>query len=235
MKTKMHQIVLLALAGFLTALAVHGQQRSTGKQSFTEIKSLFSTDRGLRPVGGTSGGSAVPGEGHSGSVEDLRIHRLQGSRVDNTGELSPGDLAKVCFKVNRDGYVSMWSLDANKNISRILPNEYMPGEGGAGVRVRRGNDYCIAGKGMTENNERMKDSSSFYFEVTPPTGKAEVFVYWSGTLKQQPPTDSFVDVDALSRSIEMQARSLRPRSRSNDPTIDLFRGGGLVMEYEVRD
>ena len=134
----------------------------------------------------------------------------------------------MCFDVNRNGYVSMWLLDAEKNLSRIVPNEFMPGAGN-GVKVSGGNEYCVTGSGMTENNKQMGASQEeWLFRVREPYGRAEVFLYWTGTLDQQVAEDNFVDVDALGRAI---TQSLRPKT--GDSSEDRLRGGGLTIFYRV--
>ena len=231
MKTKMHRIVPLALAGFLAALAAHGQKSEEKEGSFLDIGSIYTERwRNIIVQGGMPGGTAANVK--DPSVADLRLSRVgnnnKSERVRNAGSVSPGDKARVCFNVNRNGYVSMWSLDAKKNLSRILPNKFMPGAGN-GVKVSGGNEYCATGDGMTKNNEQMEANNRWWFEVVKPLGKAEVFLYWTGTLDQQVAEDSFVDVDALGRAL---TRSLQPRA--DDSRENRLRGGGLTIFYSVK-
>ena len=174
---------------------------------------------------------AQPAGSNTNSVRDLRLTALNSDgrttrNVDDGGELHPGDKVKVCFGVDRGGYVSLWSNDAENVLTRVVPNKFMA-VAKNGVEVSPG-DYCVADNGLVDaGGERVAPGGTqWWLEVIKPYGEAELFLYWTAKAAEQPSEKVFVDIDSL--SVEVRKKRSANRGGPGGP-----RSGGLVIGYRV--
>ena len=210
MKTK--RIALMVLAGSLTALAAHAPAEEK-KTSFSKIDVMSAETSSVR------------------SVRDLRLTRLNSDgkmgSVAEGGTLRSGDKVKVCFGVNRGGYVSLWSRNPEGVIKRNVPNKYMAAAKENGVEVSPGN-YCVADNGLVdaEGQPVAPNKQRWFLKVEKTPGEEQLFLYWSARADGQPPELPYMDIDGLDEEINKKKRlGLETDSDS--------RSGGLVITYRV--
>lgn len=112
----------------------------------------------------------------------LRIERLAGAggsgariRVESGETVRIGERVVLCFSAEADGYVAVWSRDAEQNTPvRIYPNEYAASSANdLGAPVTAGREVCIG------------EGDGFHIEVGPPVGDAEVYLHFTRELSQQ--------------------------------------------------
>lgn len=99
--------------------------------------------------------------------------RIETGRVP---ALQVGQYVAVCVTAARAGFLSVWSRSSDGAApSRIFPNDFTPEDrrNKAG-KVQKGEEICF-GDG----------SRGFQFKVSPPYGRAEVYMHWSGQLNAQ--------------------------------------------------
>ena len=135
-------------------------------------------------------------------IDDLRLSKVVDkgqfdvtSRVGRAGELAVGDTATVEFDVNRDGFISIWSRDADGVLSRIVPNKFMNTAARA-VRVRASARYRVGVGGLFENGKQSQSQDGWALKVTKPIGTAEVLLVWSEDEKSHSSSNAFPDLDA---------------------------------------
>ena len=115
--------------------------------------------------------------------KDLQGHALSLSlvhgdgRVAKSGEgdspaLSIGAAVDLCFESSRDGFVSVWSHDADNNPPvRILPNDYLKAEDDEpGIPIRAGVPTCFSEIAKVQN---------IALQVGPPLGRAEIYLHFA--------------------------------------------------------
>lgn len=147
----------------------------------------------------------VPQGGAQAALE-LSLNALEsgGSRnVEEYEKLGVGAKVRLCFKATETGYVSLWSLDASGNVSRILPNKYTASRdrGSDGIKVDAAIRHCIAESGLVAEGSAGQATERWWLEVGRPLGRADLYLHWTPTLDKQLPADSFVDIDSLSRAV----------------------------------
>lgn len=147
----------------------------------------------------------VPQGGAQAALE-LSLNALEagGSRTVNDYEqLGIGSKVRLCFKATETGFVSLWSLDATGNVSRILPNKFTASRdrGADGIRVDAGVRHCIAESGLVAEGADGAATERWWLQVSKPLGRADLYLHWTPTVDKQLPADSFVDVDSLSRAV----------------------------------
>ena len=121
-----------------------------------------------------------------GEIElDMRLEALGaraagGRRGERTavrfGDAVPiGERVVICFTSNEDGYVTVWSRDAEGNVPvRIYPNEYAAETADAvAAPVASGEETCLG------------ENSGFRLEVGPPAGEAEVYLHYTRDESEQ--------------------------------------------------
>lgn len=113
-----------------------------------------------------------------------------------------GDQVRVCFEGSRDGYITLWSHDAEGGVARILPNAYTEGGTAApAIELPGGRKYCVAGNGLAPEGGDDGGNGRWWFEVREPLGLADIYLHWTSAAGEQLPDDSFVDIDALGRAV----------------------------------
>ena len=169
-------------------------------------------------------GLTVAGNDVVANFRLLRLLEGGGERIVEYGDsLQPGDKATLEFNVKRDGFVSIWSLDANKAPKRLVPNKFMLRDGTNGVPVRSGASYRIDGRGMLENDERLGNPErEWHLVAKEPYGTAEVLLRWTESLKLQPPGDAFVDLSAFDKEVSRVTRAAPVKAWTS-----------LVIHYQV--
>ena len=159
------------------------------------------------------------------SIKDVRLAKVGAdeklSRVAWGGGLAPGQEVTVAFDVERDGFVSIWSLDADRKPSRVLPNRFGTTEAN-GVPVRAGVRYRAGGGGLFEGGDKAPARKAWTLRITEPHGPAEVFVRWSAHEQWQLPEGAFGGLRDFGKSLEEATRDSPPSDRHN-----------LVHRYEV--
>lgn len=157
------------------------------------------------PAHATDPRNLVPQGGAQAALE-LSLNALEagGSRnVEEYEKLGVGSKVRLCFKATETGYVSLWSLDASGNVSRILPNKYTASRdrGSDGIKVDAAIRHCIAESGLLAEGSAGQATERWWLEVGRPLGRADLYLHWTPTLDKQLPADSFVDIDSLSRAV----------------------------------
>ena len=114
----------------------------------------------------------------------LRLERFDQSRgrvqVQSGGDVSVGDRVVICLNASTDGYVTVWSRDAESTRpSRIYPNEYGETAGQMGARLVGGEEVCLG------------DDENFILQVTRPLGESEVYLHFTRDETEQFPEDAF--------------------------------------------
>lgn len=104
----------------------------------------------------------------------LRIERVANggrtrAQVGNGETVRIGDRVVLCFGAEADGYVSVWSRDAEQNVPvRVFPNEYSVSTANQrGAAVVAGQEVCIG------------EGDGFGLEIGPPVGDAEVYLHFT--------------------------------------------------------
>lgn len=121
-----------------------------------------------------------------GEIElDMRLEALGGrvaggrrgerTSVRSGDAVSIGERVVICFTSNEDGYVTVWSRDAEGNVPvRIYPNEYAAETADAvAAPVASGEETCLG------------ENSGFRLEVGPPAGEAEVYLHYTRDESEQ--------------------------------------------------
>ena len=157
--------VLVLAAGLFAAAAAAGAQPEPAQPKRT------------RSIG-------VKPDNQFGEVElDMRLEALgaagrrHGERTAvRSGDAVPiGERVVICFTSNEDGYVTVWSRDAEGNVPvRIYPNEYAAETSDAvAAPVASGLETCLG------------ENSGFRLEVGPPAGEAEVYLHYTRDKSEQ--------------------------------------------------
>lgn len=141
----------------------------------------------------------------------LRLSLVHDGRAFMSGEgeaaarLRAGASVDLCFESSTDGYVSLWSHDADNNAPvRILPNEYIDAEDDElGFAVEAGMERCFselsAGRGIS-------------LTVQPPYGEAEVYLHFSEARDGQIAPGDYPSIGNKSFRLASQCDQAEPRS-----------------------
>ena len=155
-------VLALAGAGLSDAAAASGAQRKRTRSILVKPDNQFGEielDMRLEALGGRVAG------GRRGERTAVR-----------SGDAVPiGDRVVICFTSNEDGYVTVWSRDAEGNVPvRIYPNEYAAETADAvAAPVASGEETCLG------------ENSGFRLEVAPPPGEAEVYLHYTRDESEQ--------------------------------------------------
>ena len=99
------------------------------------------------------------------------VRRVDGATADvGSGAAVPvGDHVVLCFRSSADGYVTVWSHDAEGNVpARIYPNEFVAETADErAAAVAAGEETCIG------------DDDGFRLEVGRPLGQASVYLHYT--------------------------------------------------------
>ena len=105
---------------------------------------------------------------------DLQLEtlgRAGGARdgVGSDGAVQVGDHVVLCFRSSADGYVTVWSHDAEGNVpARIYPNEFAAETADErAAAVAAGEETCIG------------DDDGFRLEVGRPLGEASLYLHYT--------------------------------------------------------
>jgi hypothetical protein len=89
---------------------------------------------------------------------------------DGATELRVGDRVEVCFASTTEGYVTVWSIDANASRAVIYPNRFSAGgDKVRAVKVEATKRNCIG------------TSPEFRLQVGAPAGEARIYLHWTRT------------------------------------------------------
>ena len=105
----------------------------------------------------------------------LELHLETAGRVGSASAVGSGDPVQVgdrvvlCFRSNADGYVTVWSHDAEGNVpARIYPNEFAAATADErAAAVTADEETCIG------------DDDGFRLEVGRPLGEASVYLHYT--------------------------------------------------------
>ena len=99
------------------------------------------------------------------------VGRADGQRggVGSGDPVQVGDRVVLCFQSSADGYVTVWSHDAEGNVpARIYPNEFVAETADEqAAPVAAGEETCIG------------DDDGFRLEVGRPLGEASVYLHYT--------------------------------------------------------
>lgn len=178
------------------------------------LQALASIGAVRRALGQSSGetfktGLTVVGEaeGKLGAVHGLTLKATDG-RQRRTRGFTVGETVEVCFAASKAGFVSLWSLDAEGVLDRLVPNRYTP-SGAEGFPVRKGRTYCVdSGGRLTADDGDTVDAGTgkYRIMVQEPVGESQLLLYWTEEQEQQPEAELAIDIDALDQAIEKVKR-----------------------------
>src|SRR5262249_8861887 len=77
-----------------------------------------------------------------------------------------GTQVKVCFKVNTDGYVTLWSIDAKREVDRLYPNRLSHPQNARAARVTAHASICVG------------EDERFRLRISPPLGRSQIYLHW---------------------------------------------------------
>ena len=164
-------------------------------------------------------------EGHTLSLTLVHEGRDLTPEGAGASQLRVGAAVDVCFQSSRDGYVSLWSHDADNNAPvRILPNEYIDAvDDELGIAVQAGVPKCFselaAGAGR-----------KISLKVQPPLGGAELYLHYAQGRDGQIAPDDFPSIG--NKSVNLQPSCERHGAR-NVPRTQTAPYASKTLQYEV--
>lgn len=164
-------------------------------------------------------------EGHALSLTLVHEGRDLTPVEAGTLRLRVGAAVDVCFGSSRDGYVSLWSHDADNNTPvRILPNEYIgAADDELGIAVQAGVSKCFsdlaAGTGRKVS-----------LKVQPPLGRAELYLHYAEGRDEQIAPGDFPSIG--NKSFNLPATCDRNAHR-NAPRARTVPYASKSLPYEV--
>ncbi len=163
-------------------------------------------------------------DGHSLSLDlvygDGRIAK---SDRGSPPVLPIGSSVDLCFESSLDGFVSLWSHDANNNPPiRILPNDYLRAEAGEpGVRIRAGVPTCFSD---------LVAALGISLAVGPPTGLAEIYLHFAESSEGQIGPEDFPTIGNKGFNLGSSCDSARAREAPRPQTEPY---ASMTLAYEV--
>jgi Domain of unknown function (DUF4384) len=106
----------------------------------------------------------------------LQPARLSLRLVPNSDVLRIGEPFEICFASSRNGYVSVWYIDARGTVQRLYPNRFTR----AVARVGAGSENCIGG-----------GTDRFRLIQAGPAGVNDIILLWTQDAVQQPGETQF--------------------------------------------
>lgn len=106
----------------------------------------------------------------------LQPARLSLRLVPNGDVLRIGAPFEICFASSRNGYVSVWYIDASGTVQRLYPNRFTR----AVARVGAGGENCIGGA-----------TDRFRLIQAGPAGVNDIILLWTQDAAQQPGESQF--------------------------------------------
>ena len=100
--------------------------------------------------------------------------------------MTVGEAVVICFRSSADGYVTIWSHDAEGNVPvRIYPNEFAAATADdIAAQVQSGVETCIG------------DDDGFRLEVARPLGEASVYMHYTRDEDMQFDETAFPEIRA---------------------------------------
>lgn len=114
----------------------------------------------------------------------------------NGGKVKSGEDIVVCFTASRDGFVTLWSVDASGEQAVIYPNAFSHGD--AKVRaaeVKQGNPYCVG------------QEDKFVLRAQPPLGESKVYLHWTRTAEEQLSADDYPVIGRSTQAVPAEFAS----------------------------
>ena len=151
-----------------------------------------------------------------------------GKEVDAANAAIPpilhvGTSVDLCFQSSRDGYVSLWSHDADNNVPvRILPNEYVRAEDDElGIAVKAGERRCFS---------ELTAGRDISLKVNRPLGQAQVYLHFSEARDEQIAPDDFPSIG--NNTVDLAASCERTEGAGNGRNMDELYAS-KTLNYEV--
>ena len=167
--------------------------------------------------------------------EKIEGHTLSLSLVQEGRDLTPvgagapqlrvGTAVDVCFESSRDGYVSLWSHDADNNTPvRILPNEYMgAADDDLGIAVRAGISRCFSELAASAGRK-------VSLQVQRPLGRAELYLHYAEGADGQIAPEDYPSIG--NKSFNLPSSCDRNAAR-NVPRSQTVPYASKSLQYEV--
>ena len=170
---------------------------------------------------GVVGNEAI--EGHTLSLTLVHEGRDLIAVEVGAPQLRVGTAVDVCFESSRDGYVSLWSHDADNNPPvRILPNEYVDAEDDElGIAVQARVSRCFS---------ELAAGRNVSLKVQPPLGQAELYLHYAQSHDGQIAPEDFPSIG--NRSVNLQQSCERHGAR-NAPRAQSAPYASKTLQYEV--
>lgn len=80
-----------------------------------------------------------------------------------------GTQVKVCFKVNTNGYVTLWSIDAKREVDRLYPNKLSHPQTPRAAQATADTSICVG------------EDERFRLRISPPVGRSQIYLHWTRT------------------------------------------------------
>ena len=166
--------------------------------------------------------------------ERIAGHELSLTLVHDEGQIAAGRSAgrstlpvgasvDVCFESSKDGFVSLWSHDANNAPPvRILPNEYIDADDDdLGIAVEAGVEKCFS---------ELASGMNISLRVQEPFGQAELYIHFSDDREGQIAPEDF---PSIGNKIYDLGQSCGPASARALPRTRTEPYASQVLRYEV--
>ena len=143
--------------------------------------------------------------------------------ADGVPQLRVGSKVDLCFESSTDGYVSLWSHDAENNApGRFLPNDYIDAaDDELGIAVHAGMRRCFS---------ELSEGLGISLRVQPPHGEAEIYLHYSAARHGQIGPGDFPSIG--NRTFELGRSCDRSQSRSVSRSPD-EPYASTTLRYEV--
>jgi len=106
------------------------------------------------------------------------------------GKVKTGEDIVICFTASRDGFVTLWSVDAAGEQAVIYPNAFSHADSQTrAAEVKQGKSYCVGQEDM------------FVLRAQPPLGESKVYLHWTRTAEEQLAKDDSPVIGRSSRSV----------------------------------
>ena len=148
--------------------------------------------------------SAFSGHFHPAKAAcvDLWMRALQsfGAVGIKTNEFKLNDQFVVCFRLEKDAYVSLWDAPPKGDAQRLYPNA-LTHRNNAQVRADKlgsGREHCFGNSG----------TFPLYFPAEQGTGEGKISIVVTDSLEDQPPLDAY-SIPGRSMDMRRMERALR--------------------------
>ena len=160
-------------------------------------------------------------DGHTLSLRLVHEGRDFAAADGDAPTLRVGAIVDVCFESTRDGYVSLWSHDAdNSTPVRILPNEYIDDDE-LGIAVQPGVSLCWS---------ELAPGKRVSLQVQPPLGRAELYLHFAESRDAQIAPGDYPSIG--NRSVDLQPSCDQQGARVA-PRTQAAPYASKTLQYEV--